>query len=266
MNAIGATGHGRDSGIRGRIAVVSGAAQGIGAAVCAVLAEAGAKIAALDVRGDPLLEVTHSTPGAQAYVTDVRDGIAVRDTIARIEREIGPIDICVNVAGILRTGPVTSMSEEDWRDTFAVNAEGVFHLSRAVARRMASRHRGTIITVASNAAGVPRMGMAAYAASKAAAVMFTRCLGLELAPYGIRCNVVSPGSTDTDMLRKLSGGFGDTDAVINGVPEQYRVGIPLGRIASPLDVADAVAFLASDRARHITMHNLYVDGGATLCA
>lgn len=108
--------------------------------------------------------------------------------------------------------------------------------------------------------------MAAYAASKAAAAAFTRCLGLELARHGIRCNVVAPGSTDTPML---TGMYHDTDAArhsIDGVPADFRVGIPLGKLARPADVADAVAFLLSDRAGHITMHDLVVDGGATLGA
>jgi 2,3-dihydro-2,3-dihydroxybenzoate dehydrogenase len=104
--------------------------------------------------------------------------------------------------------------------------------------------------------------MAAYAASKAAATLFTKCLGLELAEHGIRCNVVSPGSTDTAMQRGLQ----TLDAAVAGDLGRYRVGIPLGRVADPADVADSVLFLASDRARHITMHDLYVDGGATLRA
>jgi 2,3-dihydro-2,3-dihydroxybenzoate dehydrogenase len=101
--------------------------------------------------------------------------------------------------------------------------------------------------------------MAAYAASKAAAAHFTKCLGLELASSGIRCNVVSPGTTDTRMLRGL-----DASSTVPGQPELFKVGIPLGRIADPCDIAAAVRFLASDQARHITMHDLYVDGGASL--
>jgi 2,3-dihydro-2,3-dihydroxybenzoate dehydrogenase len=123
-----------------------------------------------------------------------------------------------------------------------------------------------IVTVASNAAGIPRMDMATYAAAKAAAAHFTRCLGLELAGAGIRCNVVSPGSTDTEMQRSLWTGGANMASTVAGSPEHYKTGIPLGRIADPADVADAVAFLVSDRARHITLHDLYVDGGATLRA
>lgn len=178
------------------------------------------------------------------------------------------MDIVVNVAGILRSSEVVELTDEDWAATFAVNTDGVFHVSRAAARRMTERGAGSIVTVASNAAGVPRAGMAAYAASKAAAVMFTKCLGLEVAARGVRCNTVSPGSTLTDMQRALWNGDAEAAArrVVEGDLATHRTGIPLGRIAEPSDVADAVVFLVSDRARHITMHDLYVDGGATLRA
>ncbi|MFI6323208.1 2,3-dihydro-2,3-dihydroxybenzoate dehydrogenase [Nonomuraea sp. NPDC050556] len=245
----------RVDGIAGRVALVSGATGGIGAAVVAALASAGAKVAACDLR-----EPAPDGPGVQPYVVDVADGAAVRKVVDRVEREVGPIDICVNVAGILRPGGVLDYADDDWERTLAVNAGGVFHLSRHVAAAMAPRRRGAIVTVASNAARVPRAGLAAYAASKAAAQMFTQCLGLELAAYGIRCNVVAPGSTDTPMLAQLGGD------PIAGDPAAYRAGIPLGRIATPADVADAVCFLVSDQARHITLHTLVVDGGASLAA
>lgn len=129
---------------------------------------------------------------------------------------------------------------------------------------MKERRAGTIVTVSSNAAFVPRVGMAAYASSKAAATAFTKCLGLELAEFGIRCNVVSPGSTDTPMLRGMWKTDSDRSVTIDGSLGSYRAGIPLGKLARPEDVADAVAFLVSDRAGHITMHDMCVDGGATL--
>lgn len=200
------------------------------------------------------------------------DAAAVDALVAEAEESLGALDIAVNVAGILRCSPVAELTDADWAATFAVNTDGVFHVSRAVSRGMAARGRGSIVTVASNAAGIPRTTMAAYAASKAAAVMFTKCLGLELAPLGVRCNTVSPGSTLTDMQRGMwPAGEAHDDGpaarrVIAGDLASYRTGIPLGRIAEPSDIAEAVAFLVSDRARHITLHDLYVDGGATLRA
>ncbi|WP_067501966.1 2,3-dihydro-2,3-dihydroxybenzoate dehydrogenase [Actinoplanes sp. TFC3] len=236
-------------------ALVTGAARGIGAAVVAALTADGHEVTATDIE---------KPTGELALALDVRDEAMVGWAVAEAERLAGPIDVLVNVAGVLRAGPVAEFSEADWLAVFDVNAAGVFRVSREVGRRMAARGRGCIVTVASNAAGVPRVGMAAYAASKAAAVQFTRCLGLELAPAGVRCNVVSPGSTDTAMLRALWNGSDGTGTTVAGDPGQYRGGIPLGRIADPADIAAAVAFLASDRARHITLQNLYVDGGAAL--
>jgi 2,3-dihydro-2,3-dihydroxybenzoate dehydrogenase len=243
----------------GKVAVVSGAAQGIGAAVVQALAERGAIIAALDLKAA-------SIPGVLGLAVDVTASAAVDSAIERVENTLGPIGILVNVAGILHLGPALEMSDAQWDSTFAVNAGGVFRLSRAVARRMLPRRSGVIVTVASNASSVPRQQMAAYAASKAASTQFTKCLGLELAEHGIRCNVVSPGSTDTAMQRQLWTSADSERQVIVGSLASHRLGIPLGRIASAADIADAVCFLASDSARHITMHDLRVDGGATLGA
>lgn len=251
-----------------QVVVVTGAAQGIGAAVVRAFAARGAIVAAVDIKVGDLDHQAAACAslghGVSAYPGDVRDADAVDDLIERVEHERGPIDVLVNAAGVLRTGPVITCTDEDWASVLAVNLTGVFNVSRSVAARMQARQAGTIVTVASNAGRVPRMHMAAYAASKAATVMFTRCLGLELAAYGIRCNVVSPGSTDTPMLRGMWQDEGDAQAVIDGVPAAYRVGIPLRKLAIPKDVADAVLFLASDRAAHITMQDLYVDGGAAL--
>ncbi|MDI3287155.1 2,3-dihydro-2,3-dihydroxybenzoate dehydrogenase [Polyangium sp. 15x6] len=252
----------------GKIAVVTGAAQGIGEAVARALAARGASVAALDANRDRLdvvaAEIRASGGRAASFPADVANREAVDAAVDRIERELGPIDFLVNVAGVLRVGLVESLRDEDWEQTFAVNARGVFYLCRAVARRMVPRQSGAIVTVGSNAGRTPRMHMSLYAASKAAAAMFTKCMGLELAKHGIRCNVVSPGSTDTPMQRSLWKDENGAQAVIDGAPAAYKVGIPLQRIADPADVADAVLFLLSDRARHITMHDICVDGGATL--
>lgn len=256
------------TGIKGKVALVTGAAQGIGEAVVRALAEAGAIIAALDLNGAGAEGVAAElrTQGcqAEAFAVDVADSLAVETAVDQVERELGPVEILVNVAGLLRMASIEELRDTDWEAVFAVNASGVFHVSRSVVKRMAPRKSGAIVTVGSNAALVPRTQMAAYCASKAAAAMFTKCLGLEQAANHIRCNIVSPGSTDTAMQRMLWNGQDGVQAVIAGSPESYRLGIPLGRIADPEDIAAAVLFLASDRSRHITMLDLCIDGGATL--
>ncbi|MFE5245178.1 MULTISPECIES: 2,3-dihydro-2,3-dihydroxybenzoate dehydrogenase [unclassified Streptomyces] len=256
--------------LTGRLALVTGAGGGIGEAVVHALAGLGARVVATDLTEDGVAALAKVYDGrVAARALDVTDSSAVESLVARTEDTLGPLDIAVNVAGVLSGSAVADMPDEEWAATFAVNTNGVFHVSRSVSRRMAGRGSGSIVTVASNAAGIPRTNMAAYAASKAAAVMFTKCLGLEVAPKGVRCNTVSPGSTLTDMQRGMwTAGAEEASAraVVEGDPAAYRTGIPLGRIAEPSDIADAVAFLVSDRARHITMHDLYVDGGATLRA
>ncbi len=252
-----------------KVALVTGAAGGIGEAVVRVLAERGAVVAALDRDALRLDEVVDrmKADGLQvrAFAVDVTSSDEVEAVVARVEDELGPLDYLVNAAGVLRLSEATVLTDADWALTFAVNTTGVFFVSRAVVNRMVSRCRGAVVTVASNAAGTARVEMSAYAASKAAATMFTKCLGLEVARYGIRCNLVAPGSTDTPMLAAMfqPGGPGPT-ASIRGNADAYRVGIPLGRLAAPRNVADAVVFLLSDQAAHITMHDLTVDGGAAL--
>ena len=258
------------AGLAGVVTVVTGAAGGIGAAVVRSAASAGARVVAADRNAAGAEEVAAKLRAegldVSARGVDVTSEAAVDDLVAWTEATVGPIGALVNGAGVLHVGPVVETSADDWAAVFAVNATGVFHLSRAVAARMVPRRRGVIVTIASNAAGVPRRHMAAYAASKAAAAHFTRCLGLELAPLGIRCNVVCPGSTDTAMGRAAWPGEDGVARVVAGSLEDFRTGIPLGRVADPQDVADAVMFLLSDQSRHVALHDLYVDGGAALRA
>jgi 2,3-dihydro-2,3-dihydroxybenzoate dehydrogenase len=252
----------------GKLALVTGAAQGIGETVTRALIHSGVKVAALDIQADGLksLEEELGRDYFISYAADISDSKIVDKIVQHIEADQGAIDYLVNVAGVLCLQPVVLLSDTDWARTFAVNSTGVFNVSRSVAKSMISRRCGAIVTVSSNAATVPRVGMAAYAASKAAATHFTRCLGLELSHYGIRCNIVSPGSTDTAMQRILWNDEEGKQSVISGSPQDFRTGIPLKRIATPEDITDAVLFLLSDRARHITLHDLRVDGGATLGA
>lgn len=259
----------RPNGIDGKIAFVTGAASGIGEAIASALVDEGARVVLTDLDGNRVRTVADSLAAGddvtRGETLDVRRAADVDALVERIEREWGPIDILVNVAGILSTTTVLDTDASTWRDVFAANTDGVFYVSKAVARGMAARRRGAIVTVSSNAGGVPRHAMAAYAASKAAATMFTLCLGLELAPQGVRCNVVSPGSTRTPMLTSMLQDAAAGEArLIAGVPETYKAGIPLGKLAEPQDVADAVVFLVSDRSGHVTMANLYIDGGASM--
>lgn len=251
------------------VAIVTGAAGGIGTEVATALAASDIPIALLD-RDSPALwqladELAQDGHPVLAVPTDVTSSAEVDTAVSKVEAELGPIGYLVNAAGVLRSGEVTELSDYTWESVFAVNAGGVFYASRAVAPGMIERGRGSIVTVASNAANTPRMALSAYAASKAAAAMFTKCLGLELAAHGIRCNVVAPGSTRTPMLTALAGDTAERTSV-DGVPDAFRLGIPLRRIAEPSHIANAVLFLLSDAAAQITMHELTVDGGATLGA
>jgi 2,3-dihydro-2,3-dihydroxybenzoate dehydrogenase len=251
-----------------KVALVTGAAGGIGTAVVRALGRCGVKVAAVDKDSRRLAELAEKMAadglGVGAFPADVTSSTDVEAAVDTIERRLGPLDFLVNVAGVLRLGEARHLTDEDWSATFAVNATGVFLMSRAVVNRMVPRSRGAIVTVASNAAGTARMEMAAYCASKAAATMFTKCLGLEVAGHGIRCNLVAPGSTDTPMLRSMWRDDAGPKATIEGRLDAYKSGIPLGKLAQPSDIADAVVFLLSDRAAHITMHDLTVDGGAAL--
>ncbi|MGO4853660.1 2,3-dihydro-2,3-dihydroxybenzoate dehydrogenase [Phaeovulum sp. W22_SRMD_FR3] len=245
------------TGFEGKIALVTGAAGGIGLAAVKMLQEAGAQVVATD-------HLLPEIPGVYCAALDVRDSAAVDAFVARIEAETGPIDLGLSLAGVLATGLVTETSDEAWRQVFSVNADGVFHITRALARVMGRRRRGAMVVVSSNAAGIPRHGMAAYAASKAAATMYVRSLGLELAPLGIRCNILAPGSTLTPMQTGMWADAHGAERIIAGTLETYRTGIPLQKLATPEDVAAAAMFMLSDQAGHITMADLYIDGGATL--
>jgi len=261
-------------GERRSVALVTGAASGIGLAVATELCKLGRSVALCDrdaMRLDRVAGALREEHAADVctHVLDVRDRDQVEYVVQQIEESFGPIDAVALVAGVLFLGEATTVTTDAWSESLAVNATGVFHTARATVRHMAARGRGALVTVASNAARTARLDMAAYCASKAAAVMFTKCLGLEVAAHGVRCNVVCPGSTDTPMLRAMLGSStAAPDAalarVVAGNLERHKLGIPLGRVASPQDIADVVLFLLSDQARHMTMQEVCVDGGATL--
>lgn len=239
---------------------VTGAGQGIGLSVAIKLHRLGAEVIGLDRQFDQA-----SYPFRTEHL-DITDHDQVQQLCARLLTEHSRLDGLVNAAGALRLGNSDTLSLEDWHTCMDVNVSGAFYLFRQLVPHFKQQRSGALVTIASNAAHVPRIGMAAYCPSKAALVSLSHCVGLELAPYGVRCNVVSPGSTDTAMLRQLWKSPEDAQRTIDGVPEQFKLGIPMGKLGTPEEVANAVVFLASDLASHITLQDLVVDGGATLAA
>ncbi|QGH62686.1 2,3-dihydro-2,3-dihydroxybenzoate dehydrogenase [Serratia proteamaculans] len=239
---------------------VTGAGAGIGLATALAFVQAGAEVIGFDKHfGEP--EYAFRTE-----VLDIADSDAVDRVCGRLLAEQGDLDVLVNGAGILRMGLTDETSTADWLACLAVNAGGAFNMFRHTLPVFRRQRRGAIVSVASNAAHVPRVGMAAYCASKAALRSLCNTVGLEMAPYGVRCNLVSPGSTNTPMQRGMWQDETGEQNTINGFPEQFKLGIPLGKIAQPQEIADAILFLASDRASHITMQDIVIDGGATLAA
>ncbi|UJR78713.1 SDR family oxidoreductase [Sandaracinus amylolyticus] len=243
------------------ITLVTGAASGIGAAIVGALVREGGRVVAID-RDERALAALSAQRSISVFPADVRDPAALVAIVEQVERELGAIDGLVHAAGVLPLGAICDAPESALRDALAVNVEGLWSIARALAPRMIRRARGAIVTISSNAGATPRVGMGAYCASKAAATMLTRCLALELAPHGIRCNVVSPGSTDTPMLRRMLDGASPSE-LVRGRPDAFKLGIPLGRVAAPEDVAQVALFLLSERARHVTLQDVRVDGGAT---
>ncbi|MDF0531188.1 SDR family NAD(P)-dependent oxidoreductase [Tsukamurella sp. 8F] len=247
------------------VSIVTGAAGGIGRAA-ALRAAATGPVALLD-RDAAGLEATaralRDADGVCRIVeVDLADAGSVESAVAEIERETGPVDALAHCAGVLATGPLIDATPDDWRRLLDVNLLGTVHIITAVGRRMTGRGRGSIVVVGSNAGVSPRVGLGAYGASKAAAHSVALTLGLELAEHGVRVNVVAPGSTDTPM-QEAFGGAQAAAVAVAGDLSRHRIGIPLGRIADPDDIAAAIDYLLGPGARHVTTQVLTVDGGAT---
>jgi 3-oxoacyl-[acyl-carrier protein] reductase len=263
-------------GFQDKVAVVTGGATGIGEAICVRIGEEGGRVAVLDLNAAGA-ELTAGLCRGAAYVADVADGPAVEAAFARIERELGPIDVLVNNAGIagraqserlepkidaqiaeagagkVETGldGLAMLPYDEWRQMLAVHVDGTFHCSQAAVRSMRERRRGAIVNVASicGLEGCP--GHPHYSAAKGAILAFTRAVAKELIVQGIRMNAVAPGFVETPMTSVL------TPAQKAGL----EMRIPAGRLATPAEIAAGVVFLASDDASYCVGVTLSANGG-----
>ena len=244
--------------LAGKVAIVTGAAQGIGRAVAEALADHGASLGLVDVNADTLEELAAALRGrdqhAVAVAADVSSGAAVRQMVERVVAAFGTVHILVNNAGVLRNSPVMEMPESEWDLVVDVCLKGAFLCSQAVLPIMVTNRYGKIVNISSLAArSVSVLGGAAYTSAKAGLLGFSRHLAREVAPHGINVNAICPGATDTPMTRD-----GVRDA---GHFNEVGKTIPLGRWGLPQDQAHAVLFLVSDAASFITGATLDVNGG-----
>jgi 3-oxoacyl-[acyl-carrier protein] reductase len=240
--------------LTGRVALITGASSGIGAATAGLFTELGAKVAIGYWRNRDGAECVRQKTGALAIQADVREDAGVRSLIDTTVRELGPIDILVNNAGsLVGRMKLHEITGEKWDDIFNLNLKSAVLCSQAVAPSMIERRSGAIVNIVSIAGrngGGP--GAAAYASAKGGLITFTKALAKELAPHGIRVNAVSPGVIDTPFHEVFS------------TPEMIRnfvAAIPIGRIGTPMECAKAIAFLASDAASYIAGETLEVNGG-----
>jgi NAD(P)-dependent dehydrogenase (short-subunit alcohol dehydrogenase family) len=237
-----------------KVALVTGAAKGIGREIAKAFVEQGAFV----ILGDLLLENAKTeskninkfnNKHALGIFLDVTDPLSIQQAITTTVEEFGQLDILVNNAGILHPYLIIEFPLEEWQRTFKVNMEGTFLCSQTAARQMIKQGKGgCIINISSAAANKPDRSHAAYSASKAAIIAFTRILALELGEYGIRANAILPGATDTDMLLQQYKG-------------ELLTKTPLHKLAQPRDQANVAIFLASDLASHVTGEYIVVSGG-----
>jgi len=244
--------------LSGQVALVTGAARGLGRIISQSLAAAGAKVACIDINTDSLAETVaaiRSAGGtAEPIACDVTDGSRVNEVVDEVIGKWGALNILVNNAGITRDNLIVRMKDDQWDAVININLRGTFLFTRAAARPMMKNRQGRIINVASVSGLMGNPGQANYSASKAGVIGLTRTVALELASRNVTVNAVAPGFIATEM----------TAALGEEVLQEVRKQIPLGRLGEPQDVADAVLFLASEAASFITGHVLTVDGGLTV--
>jgi 2-hydroxycyclohexanecarboxyl-CoA dehydrogenase len=244
--------------LAGKTVLVTGAARGIGAAIAIRLAAEGARVAVgdLDAAAAEKLAAQLATD-SRAYELDVSDIDSVHATVRAVEAELGPIDILVNNAGIDRIQPFLESEPDTWDRLWAVNLRGTVAMCHAVGTLMSERGRGRIVNIASDAGRVGSSGETVYSGTKGGVIAFSKSLARELARSGVTVNVVCPGPTDTALLDQVA-------QASQKLYDSIARAIPLRRIATPDDIAPAVAFFASDDAAYITGQTLSVSGGLTM--
>jgi 3-oxoacyl-[acyl-carrier protein] reductase len=253
-----------DTGFRGKVAVVTGGATGLGRAIALEFGRQGCHVAfcfvdlpGRDVTEQALLtETSLRAMGVEVYAAkcDVRDAAAVDRFMAEVRRELGGLHILVNNAGIAMDGALWRMTDKAWKDVLETNITGTFQCIRAVSQGFREQRYGKIVNVSAHQAERPGFGVANYAASKAGVIGLTRAAAVELGPSNVNVNAVAPGFIRTERMGMLP------DDVI----DRARKHSVLGRVAEPADVAKVIAFLCSDDARHVTGQVLVVDGGLSL--
>jgi 3-oxoacyl-[acyl-carrier protein] reductase len=241
--------------LKGKVALVTGAAQGIGKAVALLLARNGADIIVSDINLEKAEETAREVEGlgqrALAVKTNVAEANDVEKMVQTALERFGRIDILINNAGITRDKLLLRMSDEDWDAVLGVNLRGTFLCTRAVIRPMAKQKSGKIVNIASVVGTMGNAGQANYGASKAGVIGFTKTVAREYAPRGINVNAIAPGYIETPM----------TEALPEKAKEELKRMIPMDRLGKPEDVAEAVLFLVSEASTYITGQVLHVNGG-----
>ena len=244
--------------LEGKVAVVTGASGGIGAAIAYRMAAEGADLAVCgqnEARRRETLEKARATGRrVEPFLLDVSKGAQVQKTVGEIEKAFGRIDILINNAGITKDGLVMRMSEDDWDQVMSVNLKSVFLFTKAVCRGMMKQRAGAIVNISSVIGLVGNPGQGNYSASKGGINAFTKSVARELSSRNIRCNAIAPGFIETRM----------TEAIPADLQKKMLESIPLGRYGKPEDVAEAVVFLASDKAGYITGQVMAVCGGMVM--